>query len=798
MSYSQLGENDPRIRQPKGLKVLLHLHQLTSIRAMMTIENQEGILSNDAKICPPSWRMANSLPITDRPDVVANLTFIIKTDTAILADNVGAGKTYTILGLILSNTIPKPFCSFFGDSGHYAIKKINDVVDASNVNLIVVPHNLINQWDSMAKNTTIKYITLNGETDFDIFFDVSIVDTCVHDIDNITIFTKTQRRTLPGEPTNTPKRNIWKRKVLIKKEVTRVLQEYNAIILNVKRKDIFENIFGMVNWSRVIIDEVGTIELGSFNQHGRFNWLVTATPSSLYGWGYRSKYIRDIFGSNKDIIPHLIVKNNKEYVDKSILLSEPRVYMINTMVHRAIQAIHDLIPQGVLAMINAGNMKDAINLLNCNIDTEDNIIDVLTNKLETELHKLKRRLKYEKGTVPRNPSKIKNIQTMIQQHTDRINLVHERMSSIKDDCCFICADEFNTPAMLCCCKSVYCLGCLLESLKMNSKCPYCRHVIKSNKDYIVIGKKKKSELAKIKQSPYISFENMKKEVALEHVLNHIKHNDPSPKILIFSDYVQTFRAIQPNLDKTGLTYTRISGTPNRINKILEQFSGGSINILALDSKNYGSGLNLQDAMYVIIFHRMSKELETQVIGRAQRMGRKGSLKIIYLLNNTEPSNNLITNVTYKINNLNELNNLNNDGGFNNDDVLNDDGKSNDESDDDDESDNDSDDDNDDDNDDDDDDDDGDGDDSDNDDDNDDDDDDDDESNDVDESVNESVDESNDDNDSDDDDDESNDVDESVNESVDESNDDNDSDDDDDDDGENKILYKPCKIPPRKN
>lgn len=36
-------------------------------------------------------------------------------------------------------------------------------------------------------------------------------------------------------------------------------------------------------------------------------------------------------------------------------------------------------------MINAGNIQEAIFKLNYNIDTTDNILDVITNKIEKEL-----------------------------------------------------------------------------------------------------------------------------------------------------------------------------------------------------------------------------------------------------------------------------------------------------------------------------------------------------------------------------------------------------------------------------
>ena len=47
----------------------------------------------------------------------------------------------------------------------------------------------------------------------------------------------------------------------------------------------------------------------------------------------------------------------------------------------------------------------------------------------------------------------------------------------------------------------------------------------------------------------------------------------------------------------------------------------------LNAQHYGSGLNLQMATDVIMYHKFNKELEEQVIGRAQRLGRQTSLNI---------------------------------------------------------------------------------------------------------------------------------------------------------------------------
>jgi ERCC4-related helicase len=72
--------------------------------------------------------------------------------------------------------------------------------------------------------------------------------------------------------------------------------------------------------------------------------------------------------------------------------------------------------------------------------------------------------------------------------------------------------------------------------------------------------------------------------------------------------------------------------------VIEDFTNGTINVVMMNAKHYGSGLNLQMATDVIIYHEMAKELEIQVIGRAQRLGRSSSLNVHYLLHENERCN----------------------------------------------------------------------------------------------------------------------------------------------------------------
>jgi hypothetical protein len=80
------------------------------------------------------------------------------------------------------------------------------------------------------------------------------------------------------------------------------------------------------------------------------------------------------------------------------------------------------------------------------------------------------------------------------------------------------------------------------------------------------------------------------------------------------------------------------GSVSHINNVINDFTNGKINVVMMNAQHYGSGLNLQMATDIIIYHEMPKELETQVIGRAQRLGRSEPLIVHYLLHENEKCN----------------------------------------------------------------------------------------------------------------------------------------------------------------
>ncbi len=160
------------------------------------------------------------------------------------------------------------------------------------------------------------------------------------------------------------------------------IANYDVILISATMLDVFYNKFPDIKWSRLIIDEVNTIKLPVYYTiKANFIWYITATPSGIR-W-IRRNYIRDmIVGINKNLFNKIVIKNDDAYVTNSMALPELNQIIINCDTPTVLRMISDFVSTDIINMLNAGNIKDAIFKLNCNVDTDDNIINVIKNKLE--------------------------------------------------------------------------------------------------------------------------------------------------------------------------------------------------------------------------------------------------------------------------------------------------------------------------------------------------------------------------------------------------------------------------------
>jgi hypothetical protein len=328
---------------------------------------------------------------------------------------------------------------------------------------------------------------------------------------------------------------------------------------------------------------------------------------------------------------HLLsIKNNDEYVNDSMKLPNIVYKKIKCLTPKELLIIKDFIPTEIVNMINGNNIQEALKRLNCNIDTTDNIYSIITKRtqldIDDEIAKLEYIQKKNYADQELKKENIKSSEEKIKKLKNRLKDIKERIESFKDDNCPICFDNTNKPVIVSCCNNMVCLKCLVN---VKNLCPFCRIVITTDKMNILDNT--------IKNKPKEDKKEEKLKNKIENLINLIKSNMKG-KYLVFSSYDETFNDIIKEFVKNKITYSTILGSVSHINNVIDDFTNGTINVVMMNAKHYGSGLNLQMATDVVLYHEMPKELETQVIGRAQRLGRISSLNVHYLLHENEKCN----------------------------------------------------------------------------------------------------------------------------------------------------------------
>lgn len=507
----------------------------------------------------------------------------IETTVGILGDKVGSGKSLMIITLILLSKSPIKRDIFYESSKFINIKSLHTNGKCLGSNLLIVPQKIFNQWVSFFEYAP-KLKLYQCKTDD------NIKNLTVDDIGN-----------------------------------------FDVILIPCSKCDQINEKFGTYRWSRILIDEADSIKLSrNITLNASFIWLITGTPSGIL---YTNKpYLTHIFQKNKTwIINYITVKNNKDFIDASITLPAPKRVYIKCLTPAELKIIKDIIPKNIMSMINAGNSAEAIKLLNCNEDTQDNILKVVTRSITDSIENKKIELegeskkRYHGLAQLEQEKKIKLICKSIDQLNDRLGTIKKRIYEINNELCPICMDNFTRPSIVSCCKNVFCFECLTISISNTYKCPYCRCRIGKN------------NISLISDKTTLRDKDITKREKIDVLLDLIQ-NKKDGKFLIFANFQETFKKIEVLLHSNKITYKTLKGTDDQVDKSIEGFKEGKITALLLNAQHFGAGMNLQVATDVVIYHRFTKVMEEQVMGRAQRLGRITPLTVYYLLHDNEDNN----------------------------------------------------------------------------------------------------------------------------------------------------------------
>ncbi len=506
-------------------------------------------------------------------NIKINDTYTVDTNIGIQADMTGYGKTASMIGLIMRDEMEWDLEnkymteSFMYMNMHYKITKTNSF-DKLNCNLIIVNNSIIKQWENEIKLTNLRYEIINSKKKCNVF-----------GIENVDVI---------------------------------------LCIPTMFNKFIIEN--NNYAWKRVIYDEPDTIHIPSMKQiYFGFMWLVSATP-----YGIKKKYVTRSgsflpsldFSSLPDVFfKSLIIKNNDEYVKNSWKLPET-THLYYDCYQPLSQTIKGMVSERIQKMIDADNIKGAI--INLGGKESDSIIDLINFKFQEDLTETKQKIERYQN---------RQDQEMVEEWTNKKNTILKKIDDFKNrydsfinSSCIICYNELKDPVLFPCCHNIFCGKCIMKWHKTNSSCPLCRTKIEFSKlVYINSGKNENKNKKKDKPLPKIE--------QIVKIINDKKKG----KFIIFSEDDLTFSFIRSSLSANNINCLELKGSISTREKTLVKFKKSKDTIsLFLNSKNNGAGINLQECTDIILYHTMSKTVTTQIIGRANRIGRKDKLYIHHL------------------------------------------------------------------------------------------------------------------------------------------------------------------------
>ena len=501
----------------------------------------------------------------------------IKTKMGGICDVVGSGKTLMALAIAGYDLEPQP--SSFNNGDLIQCSMTTDIYTHSlsyKITLIVVPHTILAQWRT----------TINDQTTL--------------------------------------------RMIVFTKKITKIENVDIILVSSTMYKDLL-HAFPLLAFKRAIFDEADSINIPKCQKPpALFYWFMTATHQKLiYSHQIHKKgFIRDTFDQTDAYIKqHVLIKNKDDYVKLSFYIPDYNDILVRYK-HAAITSIlQSIVSERVQTMICAGDIQGAIDTFGLDTCHPDNIIDAVCQDLRNKLITQKANLVFAQSRTYSAPNgkmiAVKRINEEINKLENSIASIKKKIKESTLDPITYC--EIENPVIMTCCKSVFDFESITIylTLKANTLCPICRTPIT-----------KKNMVLQTEKQPIIDGEcmhgpepfesaNYDKIGNVKHLINDIFANNS--KIIVFSEFDASVEA----LNALHIDYKEVKGTSAHINKVVEWFNVQSDKrkVLFMNSRFCCAGLNLQACTDMIIYHKMSDSLITQIIGRAQRYGRTMPLNV---------------------------------------------------------------------------------------------------------------------------------------------------------------------------
>jgi SNF2 family DNA or RNA helicase len=273
-------------------------------------------------------------------------------------------------------------------------------------------------------------------------------------------------------------------------------------------------------------------------------------------------------------------------------------------------------------MIQAGDIHGAISAIGGTNCTKGGLIEIIRQRKEMDLEyvdfMLRRCTTHRTGR--RNESAIKDWSDRRDKLLQQLEKLEETAKELMESQCPICLENMSEPMIMePTCQKVFCAECFLTWYMTNSTCPMCRSRVEASQ--LIYVSQRQSSRNKTESKPLTKLQR------IERILKERDEQNPHSKFIIATQFGSTvwYNKIQTILDEMNILWCKISGQMTTRNKNVKAFQSGSTRVIFISNLDSTAGVNLQAATDVIIFNEMSESQREQVIGRANRIGRKQPL-----------------------------------------------------------------------------------------------------------------------------------------------------------------------------
>ena len=569
----------PKVEQPPNFKINLFPHQLTSIYNMEKLERERHTYIDE--------------------------NYRVDTNMGFLGDIPGFGKSYSVLGLVqrdrMTWNLNEEFIQSYYHTHNYFYRTVTmSKKNRIRPNLILVSNSVFDQWKEYVSNTELKAYFINSRSSLQKLIPLAHVyipenerPLHVHNINDYDIVVVTQTF-------------------------------YNDLIT------YYENYV----WKRFIYDDPTTVFVSKMKVlHCGFMWFVTATPTWFLSWELRGrkahflKMIMDYIDSN--ILFSLTIKNPDEYIKQSFSIPSTIKHVYKCKSPAILKVLNNFISDEVRVMISAGNIGGA--LRNLGGTTTSSLIEVVGKRKKNNIRQSQLKIQYyqslQEQTGENQDEEINKWKAELEKSEKEYKELQERYKEFLSEECVICAESLNAPILTPCCQNITCGKCILEWVSKKKTCLICRKPIEPSDLKLITKDLDGNEIYKEDEIINMGEKLKEKPDEMMNIIKKIKQGNANAKIILFSDYSETYELIKNMFKGTKYVCKDIQGTTARRTKIIKEFKEGKTDIIFLNSKNNGSGINLQETTDIIIYHSMSPEVTEQIVGRAMRIGRRENLHI---------------------------------------------------------------------------------------------------------------------------------------------------------------------------